>query len=235
MLRADRTVTFAALKPGLLLPPRRSLSHRHGSRWPTSASTSASPTRGWSSRATSPSGCPRAIGRCPQVALGGVGHRRVRRHDGRRPPRRAGRAAQRRRHGAVSTPGYATDPLARWKRCVHMLASHQGWAPEVLADLDRFHSPWWSAPGSAGPTRRRPTCASWSPARRCRSVVDGDGLFALAWNHGRPGGRPARASGDPPCSRRTTASSRCFAARPPGADRVAATRALAADLAASCC
>ena len=60
-------------------------------------------------------------------------------------------------------------------------------------------------------------------------VVDGDGLFALAWD--ADGAAPVlrRRARRRPCSRRTTASSALLTGAPPGADRIAAARRLAAD------
>lgn len=139
------------------------------------------------------------------------------------------RAAQRSGAGMVrvSTPGYATDPLAPQEAVRHMLAPTT-WAPEVLADLDRFHAvvvgPGLGRSDETTGNVRQLVARSPLPV-----VVDGDGLFALAWN---PEG-PAAVVRDRQAATILTPHDGEFAllrgART-GADRMAAARSLAADL-----
>ena len=91
-------------------------------------------------------------------------------------------------------------------------------------------TPSSSGPGSAASDDTVAAVASdGRRRRRCPLVVDGDGLFALAWSAGRRGAAAAPPARRRPCSPRTTASTSCSPGTPPGADRLAAARRLAAD------
>ena len=178
VIPADRTVTFAALKPGLLFAPGSLLS---------------------GTVELADIGLDVADARCFLVeqadVAGWVPHRAPESHKWRSAvwviagsggmmgaAHLAARAAQRAGAGMVrlSTPGYATDPLAPTET-VRFALSPTSWVHEVLAETDRFHAL------VVGPGMGR-TDATTANVRelvqRCPlpMVVDGDGLFALAWS-----------------------------------------------------
>ncbi len=178
VLPVDRTITFAALKPGLLLPPGSVLAGvleladigldvsgaeahlvQHGdvAAWLPQRRADA---HKWRSAAWIIAG---------NAGMLGAAHL-------------AASAAQRTGAGMVrlSSPGIATDNAAPDEVVGKPLPSH-GWAAEVLDNLDRFHS-LLVGPGLG---RADTTALSIREVVRRASVpvvVDADGLFALAWS-----------------------------------------------------
>ena len=85
---------------------------------------------------------------------------------------------------------------------------------------------WSSGPASGAPTPPAPPCAGWWRPRRCPSVVDADGLYALG-----TADEAAAVLGDRTAPTVLTPHDGEFerlAGHPPGADRIAAARDLAA-------
>lgn len=178
VLPADRTVTFAALKPGLLFPPGSVLAgelelvdigldtsgagahlvqHADVADWVPIRTADA---HKWRSAVWVVAGTAGMLGAAHLAAS----------------------AAQRAGAGMVrlSSPGVSFDPLAPTE-VVGRAVSGTGWAGEVLADVDRFHTV------VIGPGLGRGDATTRSVREVVARlpipvVVDGDGLFALAWS-----------------------------------------------------
>ena len=234
-VRADVTVTFAALKPGLLLQPGAGRAPGAGRWWPTSASTSVRgprpPGRGRRRgalagrparpRATSGTAAVWVVAGSP--GMGGAAAL-------------ASAGAQRAGAGYVrlSQPRAARRPPSVPVEVVqHDAARADGWA----ADGARRARPLRRARRRqrAGHRRRRPRPrsgrAGLAAGRPVPTVVDADGARPR-WAPTSRGlvGAPRR------CSPPTTASSPAWPARRPGADRMgAARRPGRPGRAASCC
>ena len=171
VLAADATVTFAALKPGLLL--RRASGWRARSRSPTSVSTS---------RARGPPGRCRGVAGWlpdrPAVAhkwqSGGLGRRRQPRHGRRGVACAAAAPGPARAMCALSTPGGAAATLPI--EVVRVDLPPHGWADEVLAGLDRFAALVIGNGLGTSPRRRGIREVVAGPARGLPTVVDADGL-----------------------------------------------------------
>ncbi len=178
VLPADRTVTFAALKPGLLFAPGSLLSGTVevadiGLDVPDARSflVEQADVAGWLPRRPAEAHKWRSAVWVIAGSGGMMGAAHL-----------AARAAQRSGAGMVrlSTPGYATDPLAPTE-CVRFALPPSSWVQDVLADADRFHA-MVVGPGMG---RTEPTTANVRElVQRCPlpMVIDGDGLFALAWS-----------------------------------------------------
>jgi NAD(P)H-hydrate epimerase len=222
VLAADRTVTFAALKPGLLFPPGAELAgqlelsdigldipfaHAHLVQRDDVAGwwrDRPADDHKWRSSLRVVAGS-RGMTGAPSLVVAG---------------------AQRAGAGMVhlSIPGYDA-PLDT--EVVQRSIPATGWAGEVLQSLDRFQA-MVVGPGLG---RAEQTVASVRHAvleSPVPVVVDGDGLFALAWH----------ADGAAPLLRKRHAPTvltphdgefALLAGSPPGADRIAAARRLAAD------
>ena len=175
---ADRTVTFAALKPGLLFPPGSVLA---GQLEMADIGLDVSgadmhlvqtgDVAGWLPQRTADA----HKWRSAVWVIAGNGGMLGAAH-------LAASAAQRCGAGMVrlSSPGIAHDPGAPAEVVGKPLASH-GWASEALDDLDRFHCLL------VGPGLGRADTTSLSVREVVRRsvlpvVVDGDGLFALGWS-----------------------------------------------------
>ena len=135
VLPADRTVTFAALKPGLLFGAGRVLAG-DVEVVDIGLDTSAAPAH--SSRPpTSPAGGGPARRRA-QVVGGGAGGAGIAGHDRRRPPRRRRGAPGRQRHGVAVEPG--VDAVGAAVEVVGAGVPAFDWAAAVLDDLHRFRA-----------------------------------------------------------------------------------------------
>ncbi len=174
----DRTVTFAALKPGLLFAPGSLLAGT------VEVADIGLDVPGAHRFLVEPADVAAWVPRRPSEAhkwrsavwvIAGSGGMMGAAH-------LAARAAQRAGAGMVrlSTPGYAADPLAPVET-VRFALSPTTWVDEVLGDTDRFHA-MVLGPGMG---RNEATTANVRDlVQRCPlpMVVDGDGLFALAWS-----------------------------------------------------
>ena len=223
VLAADRTVTFQALKPGLVFGAGRRLcgridvvdigldvsdASRHlvgaadvGAWWPTRSPDAHK----WH-------GAVRVV--AGSVGMLGAG-------------RLCAEAAARAGAGLVTLSSPGLDPHAR-SEIIQRRVNSSDFHHEVFADLDRFRA-LVIGPGLG---REEGTIAS---ARALIGdatlpvVIDGDGIFAAAWSADgaasllRPRGRPTVITPH-------DGEFSLLAGHTPGADRIAATCALAADL-----
>ena len=177
VLAADRTVTFAALKPGLLFPPGIDLAGRvevadigldvssarihlmqavDVAHWLPARATDAHKWRSalW-------------------VIAGGGGMLGA--------AHLAVRAAQRAGAGMVrlSSPGVGADPLAPTEAVrSHLPAT--GWAADAIADIERFHAAV-IGPGLGRADGTTASVREFVVKAPVPLVIDADGLFALAW------------------------------------------------------
>jgi NAD(P)H-hydrate epimerase len=225
VLAAERTITFAALKPGLLFPPGGeaagsvtvvdigldvSSADAHVvdasdvSEWLPARPADA---HKWRAALWVIAGSP---------GMTGAAHL-------------ASRAAQRAGAGMVrlSSPGLGSDPAAPTEVVGFSLAPAR-WSAEVLADSDRFQAlvvgPGLGRADETATSVRELVARSPLPV-----LVDGDGLFALAWSSEGAGpvlrGRTAPAVITP-----HDGEYRLLTGQRPPADRIGATRRLAAEL-----
>ena len=223
VLRADRTVTFQAMKPGLLFGAGKQLSGDvvvadigldvssadqhlvdHGDVaewWPTRASDAHK----WN-------GAVRVVAGSPGMLGAG---------------RLCASAAARTGAGLVTLSSPGADPLAR-SEIIQRQIPVDGFDVTVLSDLDRFGSL------VVGPGLGRQD-AVLAAARRLMAqaavpvVVDGDGIFAAAWS--ADGAAPLiRARGLPTVITPHDGEFALLEGSAPGEDRVAAARSLATKL-----
>ena len=141
----------------------------------------------------------------------------------------ASRGAQRTGAGYVrlSSPGVTQDPMAPTEVVGRSLPSSL-WSSDVLGDLGRFHAlvvgPGLGRADTTATSAREVIGHAPLPV-----VVDGDGLFALAWSSDGAGAvlrsRPAPTVVTP-----HDGEYRLLCGSPPGPDRIAAARQLAAEL-----
>ncbi|MCU1362078.1 MAG: hypothetical protein JWN99_3367 [Ilumatobacteraceae bacterium] len=224
VIAADRTVTFAALKPGLLFPPGSDLvgdihvadiglsvddSSAHVvqaqdvAEWLPWRATNA---HKWGAAVRIIAGSPTMQGAAALATAG----------------------AQRAGAGIVhvSTPGVAEVGRLPIESVVRALPA-TGWAADALRSFDRFHAlvigPGLGRNDDTAASTRHVAVQSPLPI-----VIDGDGLFALAWN----------ADGAASLLRRREAPTvitphdgefEMLTGTRPGPDRIAAARRLAAD------
>ena len=143
------------------------LAGRRGRASPTSASTSAAARAHLVEAADVAGVAAGPPGRHPQVALGGVGHRRLAGHDRRAGAGRHGRGPRRRRvrPAVVARACRRRCPAPPVEVVGTELAEH-GWADDVLGGADAS-GPSSSGPGSA--TEAPPTSGGSSPRRSCPS------------------------------------------------------------------
>ncbi len=222
VLVADRTVTFAALKPGLLFAPGSActgaleiaeigldtssasihlVQHHDVSSWVPARSVDSHKWRSalW-------------------VIAGSTGMRGA--------ARLAAAAAQRAGAGMVylSTPGAGVDPQAPTES-VNRSLDAQGWAADVLANSERFHA-FVVGPGMGRADATAHEIRSFVADSARPMVVDGDGLFALAWS--TDGAVPLlRSRPGPTVLTPHDGEYTLIAGRRPGADRIEAARDLA--------
>lgn len=225
VLAADRTVTFAALKPGLLFPPGSVLA---GSLEVADIGLDVTRVRthlvqqgdvaSWLPLRSVDSHKWRAAVWVVAGSGGMLGAAHL-----------AARAAQRAGSGMVrlSTPGLGNDPAAPTEVVGRPLPV-SGWHKEVLDDLDRFHAlvlgPGIGRADAIAASLREVVAGAPLPV-----VVDGDGLFALAWN---PDGPAAVLRDRQPATVLTPHDGEFALLRGGrvGKDRIDAARTLAADL-----
>lgn len=178
VLPADRTITFAALKPGHLFPPGSVLTgdlEIADIGLDTSGALAHLVQRDdvadWVPDRTVDSHKWKAAVWVVAGSAGMLGAARL-----------AASAAMRSGAGMVrlSTPGAGTDPLAPTEIVGRPLAS-AGWASDVIDHTDRFHAlvigPGLGRADSTTLSVRDVVARTLLPV-----VVDGDGLFALAWS-----------------------------------------------------
>ena len=226
VLAATRTVTFAALKPGLLLPPGSELAgaveladigladeveaHAHAHLVQTADVAAWLPVRSADAHKW------RAAVRVVAGSSGMTGAAKLAAH-----------AALRAGAGMVhlSSPGtIVTDPPVE---VVQVRLPVVGWGQAVLDTIDRFHAlvvgPGLGREDSTSAEARRLVVESPVPV-----VVDGDGLFAMAWN---ADGAAAllRARSTPTVLTPHEGEYALLAGAPVGHDRLVAARRLAAD------
>jgi ADP-dependent NAD(P)H-hydrate dehydratase / NAD(P)H-hydrate epimerase len=224
VMSADHTVTFAALKPGLLFPPGAELA---GSVEVADIGLDCSRVRchlvqqsdvaEWYRPREFDAHKWQAAVRIIAGSAGMTGAAHL-----------AASSAQRSGAGMVhlSVPGaFTTEGLHEY---VQRPLAETGWGIDVLGSLDRFHS-LVIGPGLG---RDDATVASMRDVLRqspIATVVDGDGLFALAWSNDGAGPilHDRRA---PTVLTPHEGEFALLAGAKPGADRIEATRQLAAKL-----
>jgi NAD(P)H-hydrate epimerase len=223
VLAADRTVTFQALKPGLLLGAGRWLcgaidvadigldvsgASQHlvegadvAAWWPT-RSTDA---HKWN-------GAVRVIAGSP--GMPGAG-------------RLCAEAAARSGAGLVALSSPGLDPGARSEIIQHRIPSTD-FQSDVFHDLDRY-SALVIGPGLGREEGTISSARALIGDATLPVVIDGDGIFAAAWS--ADGAGPLlRPRARPTVITPHDGEYALLAGHPPGADRVAASRAVAADL-----
>ena len=224
VMPADRTITFAALKPGLLLPPGSVFTGEvevadigldvSGTR--THAVT-VEDVRRWL--------LPRAVDAhkwhaATAVVAGSAGMTGA--------ARLVTAAALRAGAGYVrlSIPGDARDPGVPTEAVTRSLPP-VAWAAAVAKDLDRFHA-LVIGPGLGRSDATTAEVRELVAAAPVPVVVDGDGLFALAWS---ADGAAAvlRARSAPSVLTPHDGEFGLLAGRRPGPDRIASVRSLAAQ------
>lgn len=180
VLAATRTVTFAALKPGLLIPPGSDLAgalelapiglevqasarahahlvqHADVALWVPGRDTAA---HKW-----------RAAVRIIAGSTGMTGAARLAAH-----------AAMRAGAGMVHLSAPGTLVAQAPAEVVQRPLPTKGWAPEVLDTLDRFHS-LVVGPGLGRDDDTAAQARMLAVEAPIPTVIDGDGLFAMAWN-----------------------------------------------------
>jgi len=220
VLAADRTVTFAALKPGLLLHPAAALA---GEVQVADIGLDTSGARAW--LLTDADLADLMPDRAPDAhkwraavwvvagspGMTGAAHLTV-------------RGAQRVGAGYVrlSSPGVTDDPM-RPTESVGVSLPPEGWAARVLGDLDRFRV-LAVGPGLGLGETVTSEVAGLVGAAPCPVVVDGDGLTALA----EAGLEVVARRQAPTVLTPHDGEMARLVGGPPGADRFAAVRALAA-------
>jgi ADP-dependent NAD(P)H-hydrate dehydratase / NAD(P)H-hydrate epimerase len=225
VLPADRTVTFAALKPGQLFPPGSEL-----------AGSVEVADIGLDVSAASAH-----LVQQPDVATW-LPERPVESHKWRAAvwviagsggmlgsAHLASRAAQRAGAGMVrlSSPGVANDPASPTEVVGRPLPSSL-WAAEALTDVERFHAVV-VGPGLGRADATATSVRELVAKAQLPLVVDGDGLFALAWSS--DGAAAALAGRDEPTVLTPHDGEFAFLrGTRPGRDRIDAARRLAIDL-----
>ncbi len=226
VLGATRTLTFAALKPGLLFPPGNELAgeleladiglgdaaarHAHAhlvqpadvAAWVPSRTTTA---HKW-----------RAAVRVVAGSTGMTGAAQLAAH-----------AAMRAGAGMVHLSAPGTLVVQAPVEVVQRPLPLKGWAGEVLDSLDRFHA-LVVGPGLGRSDETTAQTRLLAVDAPIPTLIDGDGLFAMAWN----------ADGAAALLKRRTAPTvltphdgefALLTGAAPGADRMVAARRLAAD------
>ena len=230
VLAADRTVTFAALKPGLLLAAGRDLA---GDVEVVDIGLDTGRARAhlveaddvaawWRPRPPTAHKWSRAV----RVVAGSPGMTGA--------AHLAAGAAQRAGSGMVplSSPGVEADGAARGRAPP---AAGVRLVRRPCSRTSTASTPWSSGPASAG--RSTPSRPCGRPCRQAPVpvVVDGDGLFALAWDPDGAGAAACAGATRRPCSRRTTASTACSPGTGPTPTASAPSAGWPPTCAPSCC
>ncbi len=223
VLAADRTVTFQALKPGMVFGAGRELSGEidvvdigldvSGATQHLVDATDVA--RWWPSRATDAhkwNGAVRVVAGSPGMLGAG---------------RLCAAAAARCGAGLVMLSSPGIDPDAR-SEVIQRRIPASGFHGEVFSDLDRFGAlvigPGLGREEGAISSARALIAGATLPV-----VIDGDGIFAAAWS--ADGAAPLlRPRGRPTVITPHDGEFALLAGHTPGADRIAAVRELAADL-----
>jgi NAD(P)H-hydrate epimerase len=225
VLTADRTVTFQALKPGLVFGAGRELCGLIDVvdiGLDVSSSTqhlveAADVADWWPARSTDAhkwNGAVRVVAGSPGMLGAG---------------RLCAEAAARTGAGLVALSSPGIDPDARSEIIQHRIPATE-FQHEVFADLDRFRA-LVIGPGLG---RHEGTIESTRALIRDATlpvVIDGDGIFAAAWS-AEGAGPLLRSRGRPTVITPHDGEFSLLAGHTPGADRVAAARSLAGDLGA---
>ena len=226
VLAATRTVTFAALKPGLLLPPGSELAgeleladiglgaaaaaHAHAHLVQSDDVAAWVPTR------TATAHKWRAAVRVVAGSVGMTGAAQL-----------AANAALRAGAGMVHLSAPGTLVVQAPVEVVQRPLPLKGWAREVLDSLDRFQA-LVVGPGLGRDDETTAQARLLAVDAPIATVIDGDGLFAMAWN----------ADGAAALLQRRTAPTvltphdgeyALLTGTKPGHDRMVAARRLAAD------
>jgi ADP-dependent NAD(P)H-hydrate dehydratase / NAD(P)H-hydrate epimerase len=224
VLPADRTVTFAALKPGLLLPPGAELAgmleladigldvsqltthlvqHVDVAQWWRPRDADA---HKWRTGVRAVAGSPGMLGAAHLATSAAL---------------RAGAGIVH-----LSSPGTVHDPAAPTEVVTRPLPSLD-WASEVLSHLDRFAAlligPGLGRDDHVASQVRQVVLGAPVP-----TVVDGDALFALAWQAEGAGALLRRRSAPTVLTPHDGEFALLTGSRP-GLDRIASARRLAAD------
>jgi NAD(P)H-hydrate epimerase len=225
VLTAERTVTFAALKPGLLFPPGQAYAGEisvvdigldvssAGSHVVEASDVAAwVPPRAvdahkWRAAVWIIAGSP---------GMSGAAHL-------------SSRAAQRAGAGMVwlSSPGLSSDPAAPTEVVGHALP-HARWSADVLDDSGRFQA-LVVGPGLGRADETATSVRELVGKSPLPVLVDGDGLFALAWSSDGPG-PVLRARSAPAVITPHDGEYQLLTGHRPPVDRIAATRQLAAEV-----
>ncbi len=223
VLAADRTVTFAALKPGLLLGAGRNLAGEvevvdiglDTRRARAHLVEAEDVGRWWRPRPPTAHKWSRAV----RVVAGSPGMTGA--------AHLSSGAAQRAGSGMVSLSTPGTDGSAPQEVVRRRLPAFD-WSGQVLDDLHRYHA-LVIGPGLGREAYTVAAVRATAVAATVPTVIDGDGLFALAWD----------ADGAAPVIHRRTSPTvltphdgeyGLLAGHRPDADRLQAARRLAADL-----
>ena len=222
--RAVRTVTFAALKPGLVLEPGRSCAGEVrvadiglDVSSAAAAVVEATDVRGWlpDREATAHKWTASVLAVAGSASMAGAGHL-------------VAAAAQRAGAGMVrlASPGLAEDP-ARPTEAVGLDLPVAGWSEAVLGAADRAHA-LVIGPGLGTSATTQSAILDVLAATSLPAVVDGDGLTAL----GADATRILHARNGPLVVTPHDGEFERLAGARPTADRLAAARSLARRLGA---
>ena len=222
---ATRTVTFAAIKPGLLFPPGRELAGQlevADIGLPVATSSTHLVQQADVAMWLPARGPDAHKWRAAVWVIAGSGVMLGAAH-------LAARAAQRTGAGMVrlSSPGLSHDPSAPTEAVRHLLPASY-WAQEALSDCDRFHA-IVVGPGLGRADATAASVRELVGHAALPVVIDGDGLFALAWNPDGPAAALSTRT-EPTVLTPHDGEFALLAGRRIGADRIGATREVAARL-----
>ena len=181
VLPAAATVTFAALKPGLLFPPGAGLAGRLeladiglGAGVAAHAHAhlvQASDVAGWVPRRDPTAHKWRAAVRVIAGSTGMTGAARL-----------AAQAAMRTGAGMVHLSAPGTLVAQAPAEVVQLPLATTAWAQQVLDTIDRFHA-LVIGPGLGRDDQTAAQARALAVDAPVPAVIDGDGLFAMAWNN----------------------------------------------------
>ena len=142
-------------------------------------------------------------------------------------------AAQRAGSGMVSLSSPGVEPSAPPEVVRRRLPAFD-WSAAVLDDLHRYQASS-SVPASAARSTPSTAVRATVAGAKVPVVIDGDGLFAMAWNPDGAGTRCCGGATHPTVLTPHDGEFGLLAGHRPGADRFAAARRLAADTGAVVC